>query len=87
MIEPDLDKMEELARIAFNLRYFTKVWKEQYGAKNKINMNYWEDKIDSWFKENIVKVAPEETDQELSERENNTWRGSNLPPPEIKKAS
>lgn len=49
----DLDKFEQLARIAFNLRLYSKIWKDHYGAHNRQNMNNWESKLDKFLAENI----------------------------------
>lgn len=50
---PDLSKLEEISRIAFNLRLYSKIWKAHYGAHNRNNMLNWESKMDKFLAENI----------------------------------
>jgi len=45
--------IRELAEILVNLRRVSKVWREHYGAQNRVNMEYWERKADKWIENNI----------------------------------
>lgn len=47
------DKFTELARLVHNLRYFSNIWKEHYGAMNRVKMEYWQKAVDEWLKENV----------------------------------
>lgn len=49
----DEDRFEELARISHNLRYYSKIWKENYGSVNRAMMVKWENLMDKWLKENV----------------------------------
>lgn len=45
--------LRELAEISYNLRYYSKIWKEHYGALNRRKMVEWEIKMDKWLEKNV----------------------------------
>jgi len=45
--------IRDLATILINLRRVSKVWREHYGAPNRVNMEYWERKAEKWIENNI----------------------------------
>lgn len=47
------EKLEELAKISHNLRHYSKIWKQHYGATNRNQMKVWEDKMDEWLQDNV----------------------------------
>lgn len=56
---PTMEDFEELAMISHNLRVYTKIWQERFGAINRGNLRYWEQRMDNWLKENTVHVEDE----------------------------
>jgi len=56
VLEPSNEKLEELAMISKNLRFYSKVWGEHFGSYNKIRMVFWQKKMDQWLEQNIEKI-------------------------------
>jgi hypothetical protein len=42
-----------LAEILYKLRYHSAKWHEQFGAANRANKKYWEDKADQWINQHV----------------------------------
>lgn len=55
--------VDELAEIAYKLRYWTKKWHVGHGAILLRNKKYWEDKMDFWLYENIEQFNKSLTDE------------------------
>jgi hypothetical protein len=66
--EIDSVKFEELCRLAHNLRYYSKIWKEHYGSTNLANMVNWQNKMDEWLKKNIELEPDDNLDEEIVQK-------------------
>lgn len=73
LITNKTEDFEQLARIAFNLRHFTKKYKEYFGAENRKAMVLWEERMDSFLGKNVELVAGEYDAPEIPEK----WSGEN----------
>lgn len=49
------ENFEELARLSFNLRLRTKIFRDDLGVENRFAMKDAEDQLDLWIKNNIEK--------------------------------
>lgn len=50
------ENFEELARLSFNLRLRTKIFRDDLGVDNRLAMQEAEEKLDLWIKNNIEKT-------------------------------
>lgn len=62
------EDFEQLARIAFNLRHFTKVWDEHYGSTNRNAKVLWQSRMDEFLAKNVEIIAGEEGAPEVAEK-------------------
>jgi hypothetical protein len=44
-----IDKFKESVHILNNLRHFTKIWQDHYGAGNNFKRVYWQEKADKFL--------------------------------------
>lgn len=60
IINNTMDKFEEVALIAHNLRLHTKAYEKEPTVyrrqKQKVEMVYWQARMDKWLEENTEKV-------------------------------
>lgn len=47
-----IERMEEMAYILHNLRFFTKYWNEHGGYQARMKKKYWEEKADKCLDKN-----------------------------------
>lgn len=83
------EDFEKLAKIAFNLRHFSRIWKEHFGATNRNAMVLWESKMDEFLAKNVEIIPEEEPEDEIVEKweyenplkkaKNNTDKAFTLP--------
>lgn len=66
IVNPTDEKFNDLARICFNLRLYSKIWKEHFGAKNRNNMVTWEEKLDKFLEDNIELDISSDFEADLS---------------------
>lgn len=53
---PNIPKLNTLARLAFNSRYWAIEFKKDLGEENHRNMEVANEELDKWLKENIEPV-------------------------------
>lgn len=50
---PNIPKLNELARLSYNVRYWANEFRIKYGSDNRQRMMEAETELDKWLKENI----------------------------------
>lgn len=55
LIEPSIEKLEELAMITHNLMLFTEAWEKAYKVPDKESMHYWRGRAKAWLDHNRKK--------------------------------
>lgn len=65
VIDPNPEKLNELARLSFNLMVYIRQWQRYYGAERRNSMQRAQDALDKWMAEN---VEPDENNLSLDPR-------------------
>lgn len=57
LIDPSIEKLEELAMITHNLILFTEAWEKAYKQPDKESMYYWRERARAWLQLNREKSS------------------------------